>query len=250
MWAVRGRPIAPLLASLVTSMRTALVTGANRGIGLEFIAQLDDAGWQVQACCRAPAAADALQALAAAHPARIRVQALDVEDAAQIAALPAQLSALGHLDLLINNAGVLVSGERYGNVHSADLERSFAVNATAPLLITQALTPLLQRGHAACVLCLTSQLGSITQAREFRTVSYAMSKAALNMGVRRLAAELGPQGISVAAAHPGWVRTDMGGAQAPLTPQVAVRGLLALAARLTPAQGGHFYAYDGSELPW
>ena len=231
-------------------MRSALITGANRGLGLEFTTQLLDAGWQVTACCRAPQQAQELHALAARHVGRIEVQALAVDDAVALADLRARLGALRHLDLLINNAGVLVSGERFGNVRSDDLARSFAINASAPLLLTQALAPLLEHAHAAKVLCISSQLGSIAQASTFRTVSYAMSKAALGMAARRLAAELGPRGITVLVMHPGWVRTDMGGASAPLLPQAAVTGMLAVLARATPAQGGHFYAYDGTELPW
>ena len=231
-------------------MRSALITGANRGLGLEFATQLLDAGWQVTACCRAPQQAQELHALAARHAGRIEVQALAVDDAVALADLPARLGALRHLDLLINNAGVLVSGERFGNVRSDDLARSFAINASAPLLLTQALAPLLEHAHAAKVLCISSQLGSIAQASTFRTVSYAMSKAALDMAARRLAAVLGPRGITVLVMHPGWVRTDMGGASAPLLPRAAVTGMLAVLARATPAQGGHFYAYDGTELPW
>ena len=231
-------------------MRTALVTGANRGLGLEFCRQLLAAGWQVTACCREPARADALQALADGSSGRLRTTALDVTDATAIDTLIRALPASGHLDLLVNNAGVLVSGERFGSVRAEDLARSFAVNASAPLLLTQGLVPWLQRGHAAKVLCVSSQLGSIAQAREFRTVSYAMAKAALNMAVRRLAAELGGRGITVAALHPGWVRTDMGGTGAPLRAEESVRGMLAVLGTLTPARGGRFFAYDGSELPW
>ena len=231
-------------------MRNALVTGANRGLGLEFCRQLLAAGWRVSACCREPRRADALVALHEGAAGRLQIEALDVAAAAQIATLAERLAPRGHLDLLVNNAGVLVSGERFGTLRAEDLARSFAINASAPLLLTQALAPLLARGHAAKVLCVTSQLGSIAQAREFRTVSYAVSKAALNMGVRRLAAELGARGITVVAMHPGWVRTDMGGVAAPLQPPDAVRGMLAVLERLTPAQGGRFYAHDGSELPW
>lgn len=233
-------------------MRTALITGANRGLGLEFTRQLLAQGLQVIACSRTPATDGELAALGAAHPQRLRRRPLDVADAEAIAALPAQLAAAGvsHLDVLINNAGVLVSGERYGALRAEDLARSFAINASAPLLLTEALTPLLTQGHAAKVLCISSQLGSIAQASSYRTVSYAMSKAALNMGVRRLAAELGPRGITVVAMHPGWVRTAMGGEQAPLDAPTSVRGMLAVLTRLTPGEGGRFYAYDGGELPW
>ena len=233
-------------------MRTALITGANRGLGLEFTRQLLAQGLQVIACSRTPAPAGELAPLVAAHPQRLRSLPLDVADAEAIAALPARLAAAGvsHLDVLVNNAGVLVSGERYGALRAEDLARSFAINASAPLLLTEVLTPLLTQGHAARVLCISSQLGSIAQASSYRTVSYAMSKAALNMGMRRLAAELGPRGITVVAMHPGWVRTAMGGEQAPLDAPTSVRGMLAVLARLTPGEGGRFYAYDGSELPW
>lgn len=233
-------------------MRTALITGANRGLGLEFTRQLLAQGLQVIACCRTPATASELVALVDEHPLRLQSLPLDVADAEAIATLPARLATAGvsHLDVLINNAGVLVSGERYGTLRATDLARSFAINASAPLLMTEALTPLLAQGHAARVLCVSSQLGSIAQASSYRSVSYAMSKAALNMGMRRLAAELGPRGITVVAMHPGWVRTAMGGDQAPLDAPTSVRGMLALLARLTPGEGGHFYAYDGSELPW
>lgn len=231
-------------------MRNALVTGANRGLGLEFSTQLLAAGWHVTVCCRDPQRAEALSRLVADHPGRVEMLALDVTDDAAIAALPQRAASRGHLDLLVNNAGVLVSGERFGNVRAEDLARSFAVNASAPLLLTQALAPLLAQAHAAKVLCISSQLGSIAQASAFRTVSYAMSKAALDMAVRRLAAELGPRGVTVAAMHPGWVRTDMGGADAPLDVRTAVRGMLDVLAQLGPAQGGRFHAYDGSTLPW
>ena len=231
-------------------MRHAFITGANRGLGLEFCRQLLAEGWGVHACCRAPESADALAKLAIESRGGLRVMGLDVADGLQISELPGRLEGVGHLDLLVNNAGVLVSGERFGNVRAEDLVRSFAVNACAPLLITQSLAPLLGRGHHARVLCVSSQLGSIAQAHEFRTVSYAVSKAALNMGVRRLAAELGRHGVTVVAMHPGWVRTDMGGTTAPLTPEVSVRGMLRIAQQLTPEDGGRFYAHDGSELPW
>ena len=233
-------------------MRTALITGANRGLGLEFTRQLLAQGLRVIACSRAPAPAGELAALVDEHPQRLQSLPLDVADAEAIAALPARLATVGvsHLDVLINNAGVLVSGERYGALRAEDLARSFAINASAPLLLTEALTPLLTQGHTAKVLCVSSQLGSIAQVSSYRSVSYAMSKAALNMGMRRLAAELGPRGITVVAMHPGWVRTAMGGAQAPLDAPTSVRGMLAVLARLTPGDGGRFYAYDGSELPW
>jgi NAD(P)-dependent dehydrogenase (short-subunit alcohol dehydrogenase family) len=232
-------------------MPRCLVTGANRGLGLALAEALLERGARVMACCREPDRAEALAALARTHGERLVIEALDVADGAAIAALPARVArVLQHLDLLVNNAGVLVSGERFGNVRAESLAESFAVNASAPLLLTQALAPLLALGHHARVLCVSSQLGSIAQADRFRTLSYAMSKAALNMAVKRLAAELAPRGILVLAVHPGWLKTTMGGDGATLPPAASARALLELAGRATARDAGRFLAYDGATLPW
>jgi NAD(P)-dependent dehydrogenase (short-subunit alcohol dehydrogenase family) len=232
-------------------MQRSLVTGANRGLGLAFVTQLLERGARVLACCRHPSQARVLDALRAAHGDRLAMHALDVADPAAIDALPhAAAKHLQRIDLLINNAGLLVSGERFGNVRAESLAESFAVNASAPLLITQALAPLLALGNKPRVLCVTSQLGSIAQASSFRTISYAMSKAALNMAVKRLAAELAPRGIVVLTAHPGWVKTDMGGKGATLAPADSAHALLNLIERVRAEDAGKFLAYDGAELPW
>ena len=232
-------------------MQRCLVTGANRGLGLEFTRQLLERGARVLACCREPGNAKVLDALAAANDGRLAIHRLDVTDAAAIDVLPKAAAAhLQRIDLLVNNAGVLVSGERFGNVQAESLAESFAVNASAPLLITQALAPLLALGNKPRVLCITSQLASIAQASGFRTLSYAMSKAALNMAVKRLAAELTPRGIVVLAAHPGWVKTSMGGKGATLAPADSAHALLNLIEHATTQDAGKFLAYDGAELPW
>ena len=232
-------------------MQRCLVTGANRGLGLAFVTDLLERGARVLACCRDPAQAKVLDALAAAHGGRLAIHALDVADAQAIAELPAAVAKhLQRVDLLVNNAGVLVSGERFGNVKAESLADSFAINASAPLLITQALAPLLALGNKPRVLFITSQLGSIAQSNLFRTVSYAMSKAALNMAVKRLASELSPRGILVMAAHPGWLKTDMGGKGATLAPADAAHALLHLIEHAPMHDAGKFLAYDGAELPW
>lgn len=232
-------------------MQRCLVTGANRGLGLAFVTDLLERGARVLACCRDPAHAQVLDALRAAHGERLAIHALDVADAVAIDALPAVAARhLQRIDLLVNNAGVLVSGERFGNVKAAALAESFAVNASAPLLITQALAPLLSLGNKPRVLCISSQIGSIAQSHAFRTVSYAMGKAALNMGVKRLAAELAPRGIIVLSVHPGWLKTDMGGKSATLAPADAAHALLGLIEHTRIDDAGKFLAYDGAELPW
>ncbi|MFN7183280.1 MAG: SDR family oxidoreductase [Thermomonas haemolytica] len=231
---------------------TVLVTGANRGLGLELTRQLLARGDAVIATCRQPAQATALQALGTAHPGQLRVLALEVGSetarAEFVRALPLALGEGGRLDLLINNAGVLHSGERFGHVTQAALKESLRVNAIGPFLLTQALAAHLRDG--ATVANLTSQLGSIARVTRFGTPSYCAGKAAQNMLGAQLAQALAPRGIVVLQLHPGWVQTDMGGAQAPLSVRESAAGLLAVIAAATPAQSGRFLDWQGQELPW
>ncbi|MFN7136944.1 MAG: SDR family oxidoreductase [Thermomonas sp.] len=230
---------------------TVLVTGANRGLGLEFTRQLLARGDAVIATCRQPAQATALQALGAAHPGRLRVLALDVASEAARAQFTAALEhtlAGAALDLLVNNAGVLHSGERFGQVTQAALEESLRTNAIGPFLLVQALTAHLRDG--ATIANLTSQLGSIARVTRFGTPSYCAGKAAQNMLGVQLAQALAPRGIVVLQLHPGWVQTDMGGPQAPLAAGEAVAGLLQVIDRATPVQSGGFLDWRGEPLPW
>lgn len=233
-------------------VRHALVTGANRGLGLELVRQLLAAGDHVVAACRRPGKATALNTLAGEHPGRLHVLPLDVADAkshAELAReLPLVLGEDGRLDLLVNNAGVLHSGERFGSLTAANFEDSFRTNATGPLLLTQALAPLLADG--ARVLNLSSQLGSIAGTRRFGTPSYNLSKAAQNMATVLLTHALAGRGIVVVALHPGWVQTDMGGTGADLPATEAAAGLLRVAAGLGPGDGGRFLDWQGRALDW
>jgi len=232
--------------------RNALVTGANRGLGLEFVRQLLLAGDHVVAACRQPGRANALNALAGEHPGRLHVLPLDVAASrshAELAReLPLVLGADGRVDLLVNNAGVLHSGERFGFLTPANFEDSFRVNALGPLLLAQALAPRLADG--ARVVNLSSELGSIATTTRFGTPSYNMSKAAQNMATALLARALAERGIVVAALHPGWVRTDMGGEGASLAPADAVAALLRVVAGLTDEDSGRFLDWRGRPVPW
>ena len=232
-------------------MQRVLVTGANRGLGLEFVLQLLARGDRVIATCRQPGRATELTAQAAAHPGHLHVLPLDVTKPASIAELAREAAMLfDGLDLLINNAGQLVPGERYGQVAAEHVEASLRGNAIGPLLLTQALTPLLARGSQARVANLSSVIGSIAGTREFRTPSFAISKAALIMATRLLAPALATEGVSVIALHPGWVNTDMGGAQAPLSPPESVAGLLRVIGALTPERSGEFRDWQGDSVAW
>jgi NAD(P)-dependent dehydrogenase (short-subunit alcohol dehydrogenase family) len=232
-------------------MSVAIVSGANRGLGLELVQQLLQHGWRVVAGCR-KTDLRRLTELAGAHPGRLHVMPLDVSSERSIAAFVGEVRLVTEsVDLLINNAGVLVSGERYGQVSAKAQAESFAVNATGPLLLTQACSALLQAAKSARVANVSTGMASLAQTDTFRTPSYAMSKAALNMATRLLAAELAPQGIVVASLHPGWVQTDMGGASAPLDVATAAERLLQRVLRLDASDAGRFIASDeDSELPW
>ena len=244
--------------------RTALVTGANRGIGLEFVRQLLARGDHVVATCRHPGKASALNTLAGEHPGRLHVLPLDVADAKSRASLlhdlPLVLGDDGRIDLLLNNAGVLHSGERFGHVEQAMLDDSLRTNAIGPFLLAQALVPLLcdvAPGHAddtgsprTVIANISSQLGSIANTTRFGTPSYAISKAAQNMASVLLARALAERGILVLALHPGWVQTEMGGAQAQVAPADAVAGLLQVIDGATQAQSGSFVDWRGEPLPW
>ena len=232
-------------------MNLAIVTGANRGLGLEFVHQLLARDWRVVAGCRKPGQALKLTGYAAAHPGRLHVLPLDVANERSIAGFAREVAMVTErVDLLINNAGVLVAGERFGNVTGKSLADSFAANASGPLLVTQAIANLLAQSPAPRVANLSSQIGSIANTRAFRTASYAMSKAALNMATRLVAAELAASGGIVASFHPGWVQTDMGGANATLAPTDSVTALLARILALAPDDAGRFIGVDGAELPW
>ncbi len=228
-----------------------LVTGANRGLGLALVRHLLDRRHHVVAACRQPGKATALTKLAGEHPGRLHVLPLDVADARSRAELARELPlATGEepLHLLVNNAGILKGGERFGQVAAEDLDASFHTNAAGPFLLVQALAPLLADG--ATVANISSEIGSIGLRQEFRTPSYAIGKAAQNMATSLLAQALAPRGIKVVALHPGWVRTDMGGAQAALSAEESATGLLRVIDGLDAGASGRFLDWQGRLLPW
>jgi len=228
-------------------MTTVLVTGANRGIGLEFVRQYAGDGAEVIACCRDPDAARELQALAAGG--RVRVMKLDVASAADIAALREALAGRP-IDILINNAGI--SGPRRQSADDIDLEgwlETFRVNTIAPVAVSQALHANLKAGRDKKLAAITSQLGS-TAGNGGQRYAYRSSKAALNNAMRGLSRDWAGDGIAVGIFHPGWVKTDMGGQAAPVTPEASVKGLRQRIDELSPKSSGAYRDYSGAELPW
>jgi NAD(P)-dependent dehydrogenase (short-subunit alcohol dehydrogenase family) len=229
-------------------MRHVLVTGANRGIGLEMVRQLLARGERVTATARVPTAAGALLALADAHPQQLTVAALDVTDTASIAGLAEQLGHTAPIDVLVNNAGMLPRGERWGAVTAQALADAHAVNTAGPFLLTQAVAARL--APAAVVVNVSSILGSLAARDGFYTPSYCIAKAGLNMVTRLIAAELGASGKTVFSIHPGWVRTDMGGPDAEIAPPDAVRGILAVIDAAGAGHHGGFFDWQGKPVPW
>lgn len=230
-------------------MKTVLITGANRGIGLELTRERVAQGDQVLACARKPADAAMLQALAANHRAALSVIPLNVADATSVFAL---CNAVGErpLDVLVANAGII--GPERQSTLDMDYEgwaETFAVNAMGPLRVAQALLPNLRRSENALVMIVSSQMGSMASSSSDR-LAYRASKAAANKVAQALAHDFKPMGIAVVAVHPGWVRTDMGGAQAPLAPAESARGLSRLIDETGMAHTGRFLNVDGAELRW
>lgn len=231
-------------------MATILITGANRGLGLAFCAQYAAEGWQVIATCRAPDAATELQQLAT-HYANLSLVSLNVEDFAQVSALADTLSAQP-IDVLLNNAGVYGDerGQGFGHLDYQAWSRVLTVNTMGPIKMTEAFLPHLQRGQHKLVVSISSLMGSMTDNTSGGSILYRSSKAALNAAMKSLSIELKVQGIGVLILHPGWVKTDMGGPNAPLDIPTSVGGMRAVIAQFTLQQSGQFLKYDGSELPW
>jgi NAD(P)-dependent dehydrogenase (short-subunit alcohol dehydrogenase family) len=229
--------------------RRSVVTGANRGLGLEFTRQLLARGDHVVAACRHPGKASELNHLAGEYPGRLHVLPLDVAEEKSRSAFARELPlAADGIDLLINNAGVLHSGERWGSVSEANLADSLRTNAMGPFLLTQALASQLAEG--ATVANISSGMGSISDDPDFHSPSYRISKAALNMATRMLAKALEARGIPVIALCPGWVRTDMGGSSAQITPPESVSALVQVIDAATPERSGGFFDRFGKPMPW
>jgi NAD(P)-dependent dehydrogenase (short-subunit alcohol dehydrogenase family) len=227
----------------------ALVSGANRGLGLEMTRQLLARGDRVAAACRHPGRALELTRLAGEHPGRLHVLPLDLTDVRSIADLARQIAALDlDIDLLVNNAGMLVEGERFGAIDGKSLRESFAVNAEGAFLLTQALNADLADG--AKIVNLSSTLGSISRTDSLYSPSYAISKAALNMATRLLSIALRERGIVVISLSPGWVRTDMGGAGATLQPDASIAAMLRVIDHLKASDSGRFLTQNGETIPW
>jgi NAD(P)-dependent dehydrogenase (short-subunit alcohol dehydrogenase family) len=233
-------------------MKQTLITGANRGLGLELTRQLLVRGDRVIATCRQPERAQVLQQWKSQYGDRLHIVALDVtDDDAALAARAEIESTVDRLDMLINNAAILIRTETLANFDSAVMQRTFDINVTGVMRVTTHFLDLLRQGREPKLINISSQLGSLQKMRpNWGRYSYNSSKAALNMVTRMLSFDLQDMGIAVRVIHPGWVQTDMGGAHAAVPPQDSAAGILRLAEDLTLDNTGRFYVYSGEEHPW
>lgn len=222
---------------------TLVVTGANRGIGLELARQARSRGARVIATARRPMDAPELTALG------VRVEALDVADPASVKRFARALGGLP-VDTLINNAGIGGGSAPLAELDPETLLDTFRVNTLGPLRVTQALLPNLRAGRDRRIVQITSLMGSIADNSSGGSYGYRASKAALNMVTKSLSIDLAGEGFVCAALHPGWVRTAMGGSNAPLSVEESVAGLLLVIDGLTLEQTGAFLDFDGETLPW
>jgi len=225
-------------------MPTVLVTGANRGIGLEFARQYAADGWSVIATVRDLSSADAFGAL----PGSIRVEQLEMADAAALTAFPAKLGS-EPLDLYIANAGMSGPHGGTGYLEHEGWMRTLAVNSVAPTMLAAALLPAIEAAGGKMV-AISSQMGSIEDNGSGGYTAYRTSKAALNAAWRSMAVDLKDSRVTIAMLHPGWVQTDMGGPNARIGPQESVTAMRRLIDGLTPAQSGAFLDYRGGTIPW
>jgi NAD(P)-dependent dehydrogenase (short-subunit alcohol dehydrogenase family) len=226
-------------------MATVLITGANRGLGLEFCKQYAAEGWQVLACCRNAETAGKLNGM---H--QVRIFPLDVSDFTQIDNLAAELQDTA-IDVLINNAGIYGGPHHgFGQLDYTAWTKTLTINTQAPVKMAEAFLPHLKRGDKKLLVSISSQMGSITDNSSGGSILYRTSKAALNAAMKSIAIDLKDQGIGGLILHPGWVKTDMGGPNALIEAQESVAGMREVIERFTLAQSGSFLKYDGSTLPW
>ena len=232
-------------------MRTALITGTNRGIGLEFVRQYAMDGWRVFACCRNPAAAEMLNRLVAQYPDQITIHALDVANHAQIEQLSQVLSNQS-IDLLINNAGVYPpqQGDAFGKTDYAAWTYTFEINTMAPLKMAEAFIQQISRSELKTIITITSKMGSIADNRGGGSYIYRSSKVAVNIVMKSLSIDLNSQQITAVLLHPGWVRTDMGGPNGLISTEQSVTGMRRVISNLRFEDSGKFYAFDGQIVPW
>jgi NAD(P)-dependent dehydrogenase (short-subunit alcohol dehydrogenase family) len=232
-------------------MPAILITGANRGLGLEFARQYAADGWRVFATCRDPVSASNLKNLADASNGAMEIVALDVADLASIKAAARRFDG-APIDVLLNGAGVMGprQQQQFGRIDYTAWIDVLDINTLGPMRVSEAFIEHVARSDRKLIVTITSGMGSLADNTSGGWIAYRTSKAAVNMVMRSLAIDLAPRGISCVVVNPGWVRTDMGGPTATLSPQESITAMKRLIERLGPNQSGKFFNYNGREYPW
>ena len=234
-------------------MKTILITGANRGIGLELVRQLTSPGNRILATCRNPELAVELQQLSRDSHDNIEVLPLDVDRETSIVQLSETLRDRGEtINLLFNNAGI-IDWRNMREIDAETMQQVYKINVIGAMLVLRAFVPHLKQAPEPMVINLSSRLGSI--ALRGRTelggaIAYSASKAGLNMLTKQASIDLADDGISVIAISPGWVRTDMGGPKAKYSVEESVKQILCNVDRFTSGDSGKFFGEDGKEIPF
>lgn len=231
-------------------MMNVLITGANRGIGLEMVRYSMEQGWRVFACCRNPHNADKLFNVAKLSNGQISVHIADMQELSTLQALSYELRN-DAIDILINNAGIYGSDKnKFGNVDVESWLQAFQVNSIAPLKMVEVFSEQLLMGKRKLVVCMSSKMASMADNGYGNSYIYRSSKAALNAVVKSLSIDLKQQGIISVALHPGWVKTDMGGPGAEISARECVEQMFIHLSTLTIEDSGRFIDIDGSDIPW
>ncbi len=228
---------------------TILITGANRGIGLKLTEQFAEDGWQVLACCRAPAQAEQLQALTERNS-TIEIYTLDVTNYQQMSSLAEKL-ANRPIDILLSNAGIYGSrGAVFGGIDAEEWRQVLEVNTIAPMMLVQSFVDQVAASQQKLVAVISSKVGSIADNSSGGSYIYRSSKTAVNQVVKSLSIDLVGRGISVVSLHPGWVKTDMGGPNAEISTDESVSGLKSILQSAGRQQSGQFIEFNGNSIPW
>ena len=232
-------------------MNRILITGANRGLGLELTRLCEARGDRVFAGCRSPEHDTELKDLSAQSNGQVSILPLEIMDAESLDRCLRQVrSEVDALDMLINNAAINAEGETLRTFDAEKAAQQWMVNAVGQVLVAQKFLDLLKAGTDPKIINITSEAGSISTMNRFRGYYYFGSKAAMNMFSRSMAWDPDTAGIITIALHPGWVRTDMGGSNADLSATESAEGTLKVIANLTSDDNGKFYTWDGKEYPW
>ncbi|MDP3590095.1 MAG: SDR family oxidoreductase [Methylobacter sp.] len=231
-------------------MATVLITGANRGLGLEFCRQYAEQDWHVIACARNPDDAFDLNKLAGRHS-NIQLETLDVSEFEQIDALSEKLAAQP-IDVLINNAGIYADNKNngFGQLDYQAWIQSLVVNTEAPVKMAEAFLPQIKKSDKKLIVNISSLMGSMADNDSGGSIFYRSSKAALNAAMKSLAIEFKDQSVGVLIFHPGWVKTDMGGPNGLINADQSITGMRALIENFSLDQSGSFVKYDGTAMPW